>query len=250
MTVINYDSLLSTLLADGQSAKQNNQPLMIGITGAPASGKSTLARLIKENLSQRDESLIVNILGLDNFIYPNQLLEENALMDKKGFPESFDTQTLVAFFEELRSETKSIYCTPLYCQTIKDIHPKNKFELSKSDIYLIEGVGLFYNFSTAEKSIQLDHHLNASIYLDTPNDVIKTRAVGRFLSMFAVAKKAIKPTEYFKPLLNYTTEEIEQYALNLWNAVDRPLIDSLLTPERHRATYNLVDVPYQTELPS
>lgn len=242
MNTTNYDNIIALLLQETETSTLNASPIFLGIAGAPASGKSTLAALIKEDILKQAPNLTVNVLALDNFIYPNKYLETHSLMSKKGFPESFDSPLIINFFEKLFFNDQDFYLAPLYSQTIRDVHPTEKYRLPKSDLYIIEGVALFYDFSTGHASLHLHDFLNYSIYLDTPEDLIKKRAVNRFMAMYQEAKAATEPADYFKPLLGLKMEEVEQHAMMLWTTINKPLADTVLAPQGKNATYRLTDL--------
>src|SRR6478735_11043589 len=65
-------------------------PFVIGVAGSVAVGKSTTARLLRELLARWPATPRVQLITTDGFLYPNAELERRGLMDRKGFPESYD----------------------------------------------------------------------------------------------------------------------------------------------------------------
>ncbi len=72
-------------------------PFVIGVAGSVAVGKSTTSRVLQELLARWPQHPRVELVTTDGFLYPNRVLEERGLMDRKGFPESFDRRALVDF---------------------------------------------------------------------------------------------------------------------------------------------------------
>jgi type I pantothenate kinase len=69
------------------------ETLVVGITGSVAVGKTTLARQIAEALPT---DLQVEIVSTDGFLKPNAVLEAQGLSMRKGFPESYDVDAMLA----------------------------------------------------------------------------------------------------------------------------------------------------------
>src|SRR6202023_3139686 len=65
-------------------------PFIIGVGGSVAVGKSTTARVLKALLARWPDHPRVDQITTDGFLYPNAELERRDLMNRKGFPESFD----------------------------------------------------------------------------------------------------------------------------------------------------------------
>ena len=72
-------------------------PFIIGLAGSVAVGKSTTARVLQALLARWNNHRQVELLPTDGFLHPNAILEERGLMEKKGFPESYDLPRLLRF---------------------------------------------------------------------------------------------------------------------------------------------------------
>ncbi|MEN9971413.1 MAG: hypothetical protein RL146_714, partial [Actinomycetota bacterium] len=72
-------------------------PFIIGVAGSVAVGKSTVSRLLKELLSRWPSTPTVALVTTDGFLHPNSVLEQRGLMERKGFPESYDRLALLKF---------------------------------------------------------------------------------------------------------------------------------------------------------
>src|SRR4029077_13521467 len=72
-------------------------PYIIGVAGSVAVGKSTTARVLQALLARWPNVPKVDLITTDGFLYPNAILEREGLMEKKGFPESYDLPALLRF---------------------------------------------------------------------------------------------------------------------------------------------------------
>ena len=67
-------------------------PYVIGVAGSVAVGKSTFARILQALLARWPDHPKVDLITTDGFLHPNHVLEERGIMNRKGFPESYDTR--------------------------------------------------------------------------------------------------------------------------------------------------------------
>ena len=72
-------------------------PYIIGVAGSVAVGKSTTARVLQALLARWPNVPKVDLVTTDGFLLPNAVLEREGLMEKKGFPESYDLPALLLF---------------------------------------------------------------------------------------------------------------------------------------------------------
>ncbi|MDV8935022.1 MAG: type I pantothenate kinase, partial [Carnobacterium sp.] len=99
------------------------KPFIIGIAGSVAVGKSTTARLLQMILSRVYKTKRVELITTDGFLYPNHELEKRGIMDKKGFPESYDMNRLINFLGDVKNGVPHVGA-PLYSHEIYDIIPE------------------------------------------------------------------------------------------------------------------------------
>ncbi len=207
---------------------------LVGITGASGAGKTTLSLDLQKVLKTLCPHKIITVIQADNFIYPNAHLETNKIMHRKGFPESFNFQALKHCLQAVREyqNTSLPITTPCYSQDIKDIISDKKVMINKSDIYLFEGVNLFFGYDNFHASEYLDF----SIFLDTERECIKDRAVNRFFTAYLKSKET--PTPYFEKFVGWTDEAVLAHAVKLWEGMDMDLFVNYIEP--HKGLANLV----------
>ena len=114
---------------------------MIGIAGSVAVGKSTFARVLQALLKRWPDHPKVDLVTTDGFLYPNAVLEERGIMNRKGFPESYDTRRLLAFLAAVKSGEPEVRA-PVYSHVVYDIVPGEENVVRQPDIMILEGLNV------------------------------------------------------------------------------------------------------------
>src|SRR5918997_4916320 len=83
--------------------EEKEVPYVVGIAGSVAGGKSTVARVLRALISRWPGSPEVGLVSTDGFLYPNRVLRVRGLMERKGFPESYDLPLLLKFLADIKS---------------------------------------------------------------------------------------------------------------------------------------------------
>lgn len=212
--------------------KPAEEALLLGITGSSGAGKTTLSLDLQKELQRLEPHNIVTVIQADNFIYANAYLEANHMMERKGFPESFDFQAFKKCLQTIKKNRCFPLVMPCYSQDIKDIIPEKKLNVEKSNIYLFEGVNLFFKY----EAFHAIDYLDFCIFLDTERQLIKARALKRFFE--AYAKSTIMPVPYFEKFSGWTEEAIREHAEGLWKRMDMELFENYIVP--YKSLANLV----------
>ncbi len=206
-------------------------PYIISIAGSVSVGKSTSARILKALLSQWPEPRKVNLVTTDGFLYPLAKLTEKNLLNKKGFPESYDTQKLIQFIYDVKSGKEKVIA-PLYSHLTYDIIP-DQFEIvEQPDILILEGLNVLQT-GIKSKNLFVSDFVDFSIYVDAKEKYLKEWYVNRFLKF---RKSAFTdPKSYFHHYSKLSEQEAIETATNIWDEINGLNLRNNILPTRERA---------------
>ena len=207
-------------------------PFVIAVAGSVAVGKSTIARLLRELVSRWSDTPRVELVTTDGFLYPNAELERRGLMDRKGFPESYDRRGLIDFLTEVKSGAAEVRA-PFYSHMRYDIVPDAHVVVRRPDIVIVEGLNVLQP-PPSPNDIAVSDLFDFSIFVDADISHIQKWYVDRFL---ALRKGAFSnPHSYFNVFAHLTDEEAEQAAMGYWTDINMPNLVENVLPTKHRAT--------------
>lgn len=115
--------------------RDRKMPYIVGVAGSVAVGKSTTARVLQALLARWSPRPKVDLITTDGFLFPNAVLERQGIMQKKGFPESYDLPTLLAFLSDIKAGRRRVRA-PVYSHLTYDIVPNKWVEIDQPDILL------------------------------------------------------------------------------------------------------------------
>nr|BFF15393.1 hypothetical protein GCM10025699_66960 [Microbacterium flavescens] len=204
---------------------------MIGVAGSVAVGKSTVARLLRELLSRWDDTPRVELVTTDGFLYPNAELERRGIMDRKGFPESYDRRHLLRFVSQVKSGAEEVRA-PFYSHTSYDIMPSAEVVVRRPDILIVEGLNVLQ--PPLAGRLALSDLFDFTVYVDARTGDIENWFVERFL---ALQKGAFtQERSYFHRFADMDETEARRFASGIWRSVNEPNLVENVLPTRSRAT--------------
>ncbi len=214
--------------------KTQRVPYIIGVAGSVAVGKSTTSRVLNALLSRWPEHRNVVTVTTDNFLYPNKILEQKQLMQRKGFPESFDTKALMQMLSDLKSGKEKI-SIPLYSHYHYDILPDNILTLEKPDIVIVEGLNVLQAGLIKEQAPKryVSDYFDFSIYVDAETQLIEEW----FLERFRLLREKAKDDKqaFFYQFVKMPDEAAFQYAREVWKTINEKNLLKNILPFKNRA---------------
>ena len=216
-------------------AAQRGTPFVIGEAGSVAVGKSTTARVLKALLARWPEHPRVELVTTDGFLHPNAELERRGLMNRKGFPESFDTARLLNFLHEVKSGRARVEA-PVYSHFHYDIIPGQTTIIDRPDILIVEGLNVLQPArmpKDGEAIPFVSDFFNFSIYMDADPKVIEEWYVTRFMRLRQTAFR--DPAAYFHRYAKLTPDGAREQALEIWRSVNEKNLYENIIPTRQRA---------------
>jgi len=205
-------------------------PYVIGIAGSVAVGKSTTARILRALLSRWPEHPRVDLVTTDGFLYPNAVLEQRGLMQRKGFPESYDVRRLLRFVSEVKSGGAAE--APLYSHLSYDVLPDDAQRVERPDILIVEGLNVLQ--SGAGRPLFVSDFFDFSIYVDASEADLRHWYVARFLRLRETAFR--DPTSYFHSFARLPHEAAVETAERIWKEINLRNLRENIAPTRERAT--------------
>ncbi|REJ73575.1 MAG: type I pantothenate kinase [Acidobacteria bacterium] len=210
-------------------------PYVIGVAGSVAVGKSTTSRILQALLRRWPNHPKVDLVTTDGFLHPNAVLQERQLMDRKGFPESYDVRQLFHFVLRVKSGERNVR-HPVYSHITYDIVPGEMRSVDQPDIMIIEGLNVLQTKSRDPSQVSrrfLSDLFDFSIYVDADPQVVERWYVERFLSFRNTAFR--DPEAYFRRYANLSEEEATEVAGSIWRRINRPNLLQNILPTRERA---------------
>jgi type I pantothenate kinase len=210
-------------------------PYVVGIAGSVAAGKSTVARVLRALISRWPGSPKVGLVSTDGFLYPNRELQARGLMERKGFPESYDLPLLLRFLADIKSGRDGV-SAPIYSHLTYDILPDKTQAVGRPDVLVVEGLNML-EAGLAEPSeghrVFVSDYCDFSIYVDAQERHIKEWYLERFLRLREEALG--DSTAYFHRFAELSVEDAKDVALRIWDEIDHPNLEENIEPTKDRA---------------
>ena len=206
-------------------------PYVIGVAGSVAVGKSTFSRTLRALLARWPEHPTVALVTTDGFLYPNRTLLERGLMERKGFPESYDTANLLRFLREIKTGKPEV-TAPVYSHIVYDIVPGETVTVVEPDVVIVEGLNVLQVGTDATDFVS--DYFDFSIYLDAEDQDVKRWYVERFLALRDSVFR--NPESYFAAYASLTDDEALATATSIWDRINGINLHDHIAPTRERAS--------------
>ena len=206
-------------------------PYIIGVAGSVAVGKSTFARILQALLARWPDHPRVGLITTDGFLYPNKVLEDRGLMNRKGFPESYDTKRLLEFLREIKSGAEEV-TAPIYSHVVYDIIEGETAVIEQPDILIVEGLNVLQVGTEANEFVS--DYFDFSIYIDADEVDIEQWYVDRFLALCETVFK--DPNSFFQNYAHLSHDEAVATARFIWHEINGKNLRQNIEPTRSRAS--------------
>lgn len=206
-------------------------PYVIGIAGSVAVGKSTFARILQALLARWPDHPRVDLITTDGFLFPNDVLQDRGIMNRKGFPESYDTKALLQFLRDLKSGASEVRA-PVYSHVVYDIVEGDAITIRQPDILILEGLNVLQVGSESNEFVS--DYFDFSIYIDAEEQDIEQWYVERFQALRETVFR--DPNSFFQNYAHLTDEEAVETARAIWREINGKNLVENIEPTKSRAS--------------
>ena len=210
-------------------------PFILGIAGSVAVGKSTTARVLRELMGRWPSSPKVDLVTSDGFLLPNADLREAGLMDRKGFPESFDRRAILRFMSRIKAGERNV-AAPVYDHLVYDIVPGRTVTIDQPDILIFEGINVLQTGEMAPDGRTVpfvSDFFDFSIYIDAAEEMIRRWYIDRFMRLRDTAFR--DPLSFFHRYAEVSEDAARGLAMGLWERINAVNLHENILPTRPRA---------------
>jgi type I pantothenate kinase len=215
--------------------EDSKMPYIIGIGGSVAVGKSTTARVLQALLARWPNVPKVDLVTTDGFLYPNAILAREGLMERKGFPESYDLPALLRFLYDVKAGRRPTRA-PVYSHLVYDVIANQWVEIDRPDILIVEGLNVLQTGHPPKGGKMIPYvsdFFDFSVYLDADENVLRNWYVDRFLTLRGTAFS--DPKSFFHRYATLSDEDAVETATSIWRRINLLNLHENILPTRQRA---------------
>jgi type I pantothenate kinase len=217
-------------------ADDGKVPYIIGIAGSVAAGKSTTARVMQAMLSRWPNTPKVQLVTTDGFLHPNAVLHREGLMERKGFPESYDGSALIRFLSDVKAGKHNVVA-PVYSHLVYDVVPGETITVDRPDILIVEGLNVLLpnRLSREDKMIPfVSDFFDFSVFLHADEALLEKWYVARFMRLRETAFR--DPRSYFHKYADLGDDAAQAIARAIWTRINLVNLQENILPTRPRAS--------------
>lgn len=216
-------------------ARDGQTPFIIGVAGSVAVGKSTTARILRALLRRWPNTPKVDLVTTDGFLLPNAVLTREGLMERKGFPESYDVSALLSFLSDIKAGKRNVGA-PVYSHIVYDIVPGEAVTIDRPDILILEGLNVLQTSRLPRDGRGapfVSDFFDFSIYIDAAEADIERWYLERFKRLRETAFQ--DPASYFHRYAEVSEAEAMKVGEGLWKRINLVNLTENILPTRPRA---------------
>jgi type I pantothenate kinase len=210
-------------------------PYVIGVGGSVVVGKSTTARVLEALLARWPNTPKVQLVTTDGFLYPNEVLQREGLMERKGFPESYDLPALLHFLSDIKAGRRPTRA-PVYSHLVANVIPNHWIEIAQPDILIVEGLNVLQAARPPRDGNAIpfvSDFFDFSVYIDADEDMLLRWYVDRFFTFRETAFR--DPMSYFHRYSQLSDEAATETATSIWTRINLLNLRENILPTRQRA---------------
>jgi type I pantothenate kinase len=193
-------------------------PLVVGVAGSVAVGKSTFARVLRALVARWPGDPRVDLVTTDGFLFTNVTLEARGLLGRKGFPESYDVRRLIQFLKDVKRGDRPVHA-PVYSHQAYDIVAGEGQTVDRPDVLIVEGLNVLQAGTDRPDRPSVSAFFDFSIYIDAHERDIEEWYIARFLALRETVFR--KPQSYFHRYARLTDQQARDTAREIWTGPTR-----------------------------
>ena len=215
-------------------------PYIIGVGGSVAVGKSTTARVLQAMLSRWHNTPKVQLITTDGFLHNNAKLIADGLMERKGFPESYDGMAIINFLAAVKAGERNVRA-PVYSHLVYDVVPGETITVDRPDILIVEGLNVLMPNRLTREGREVpfvSDFFDFSVFLDASDELLEKWYVERFMRLRDTAFR--DPRSFFRKFSELDDAAAEAMARDIWRRINLVNLRENILPTRPRASLRLI----------